>query len=191
MVNFLRGGTDQGSFWNTLGWSSGINRDSSSNRSFAKIRSWLSNCEAVHPKCSSAPTPLPTRVIDVGDPDGGTPCRVYETQREFGHYMALSHCWGPPELIFKTTVQAFGNNKTQLPWGRLSKTLREAIEVTRRLGIRYIWIDSLCVLQVDEDHWNREAANMGNIYKNAYLTLAATASSSGMGGLHVEVMTIL
>ncbi|KAH9203276.1 heterokaryon incompatibility protein-domain-containing protein [Leptodontidium sp. 2 PMI_412] len=88
------------------------------------------------------------------------------------------HCWGPPELIFKTTVQAFGNNKTELPWGKLSRTLREAIEVTRRLGIRYIWIDSLCVLQVDEDDWNREAANMGNIYKNAYLTLAATASSS-------------
>ncbi|KAH6721576.1 heterokaryon incompatibility protein-domain-containing protein [Leptodontidium sp. MPI-SDFR-AT-0119] len=96
------------------------------------------------------------------------------------------HCWGPPELIFKTTVQAFGNNKTELPWGKLSRTLREAIEVTRRLGIRYIWIDSLCVLQVDEDDWNREAANMGNINKNAYLTLAATASSGGMGGLHVE-----
>ncbi|KAG4427885.1 hypothetical protein IFR05_016628 [Cadophora sp. M221] len=186
MMEFLQGGTNKFSFWSTLGWSSDIDRDSSSNPSFAKTRAWLSNCAAIHPKCSSAPTQLPTRVIDVGDPDGGTPCRVYEPQNEFGHYMALSHCWGPPELIFKTTAQTLEQNKSELPWARLSKTFREAIEVTRRLGVRYIWIDSLCILQDDEDDWNKEAANMGNIYKNAYLNLAATASSNGMGGLHVE-----
>lgn len=57
--------------------------------------------------------------------------------------------------------------------------------MTRRLGVRYLWIDSICIIQENAEDWDFEAANMGNVYKNAYLTLAATASSSGAGGLFV------
>ncbi|PVH86348.1 HET-domain-containing protein [Cadophora sp. DSE1049] len=100
--------------------------------------------------------------------------------------MALSHCWGPPEHICKTTRLTLEDHKLEIPWSDLSKTFQEAIEVTRRLGIRYLWIDSLCIIQGDAEDWDREAENMGNIYMYAYLTLAATASASGAGGLFAE-----
>jgi hypothetical protein len=58
--------------------------------------------------------------------------------------------------------------------------------MTRRLGIRYLWIDSLCIIQDNTADWERESGNMANIYQKSYLTLAAAASSSGSGGLFVD-----
>jgi hypothetical protein len=53
----------------------------------------------------------------------------------------------------------------------------------RKLGIRCLWIDSLCIIQDDRDDWYREAANMRQIYQNIMLTLAATDSTDGSHGL--------
>ncbi|KAL2072032.1 hypothetical protein VTL71DRAFT_11375 [Oculimacula yallundae] len=153
------------------------------------IRAWLNICRETHSTCSHGSTILPTRVVDVGEPDGRSPCRLYETKGESVPYIALSHCWGPPEIadqMYKTTEATLDINKIELPWSKLSKTFQEAITLTRQLGIRYIWIDSLCIIQGDATDWNAEAARMGDIYKNAYVTLAATASSSGSGGLLVQ-----
>jgi hypothetical protein len=55
---------------------------------------------------------------------------------------------------------------------------QHAIRVTRKLGLRYLWIDSLCIIQDDDADWKEEAANMGHVYASAYLTLAATNSRS-------------
>jgi hypothetical protein len=89
-------------------------------------------------------------------------------------------------LIFKSTTETLEDNKLNLAWDKLSKTFQEAVAMTRQLGVRYLWIDSLCIIQDNAEDWNIEAANMGNIYKNAYVTLAATASSCGAGGLFTE-----
>ncbi|KAI0546150.1 heterokaryon incompatibility protein-domain-containing protein [Xylaria curta] len=65
----------------------------------------------------------------------------------------------------------------------LSATFKDAIWMTRRFGIDYILIDSLCIVQDDAADWELESAQMASIYYNAYLTIAATKSSSGAGGL--------
>ncbi|KAH0498520.1 hypothetical protein TgHK011_005772 [Trichoderma gracile] len=66
----------------------------------------------------------------------------------------------------------------------LPMTFQDAIDMTRRLGVRYLWIDALCIIQEDEEDWLKEAPQMATIYENAYLTLAATASTDSHGGLY-------
>ncbi|MCJ1295080.1 hypothetical protein MMC34_006641 [Xylographa carneopallida] len=67
---------------------------------------------------------------------------------------------------------------------RLTKTFREAMEVTKRLGVRYIWIDSLCIIQDSElgVDWEYESKLMGNVYRHSSCNIAATKSLDGSGG---------
>ena len=58
--------------------------------------------------------------------------------------------------------------------------------MTRELGIKYIWIDSLCIIQDDIDDWDKQSALMKDVYGHSYLTIAATASKNGSGGLFVQ-----
>jgi hypothetical protein len=66
---------------------------------------------------------------------------------------------------------------------QLSKTFREAIHISRKLNIEYIWIDSLCIIQDDHLDWQKESAKMASIYRNAYITIAATRAKDGDEGL--------
>jgi len=72
----------------------------------------------------------------------------------------------------------------------LCKTFQDAILVTKRFwdefGVRYLWIDSLCIAQDSVVDWRRESAIMGEIYQNAFCTLAATAAEDGNGGLFFD-----
>ncbi|KAK5121834.1 hypothetical protein LTR85_004709 [Meristemomyces frigidus] len=70
----------------------------------------------------------------------------------------------------------------RIPDQALSQTFLDAIEVTRKLGFRYLWVDALCIVQDDTEDWLREAAQMSSIYEGASLTIAATSSKDGQGG---------
>jgi hypothetical protein len=70
--------------------------------------------------------------------------------------------------------------------GDLPRTFQDAIAMTRKLGVRYMWIDSLCICQDDVKDWERESARMAAVYSNAYLTIAATGSSDAGGGLFFD-----
>jgi hypothetical protein len=71
-------------------------------------------------------------------------------------------------------------------------TLREAAQVVHDLGIRYLWVDALCILQGGSDDveahadWKRESAGMAKVFGNAYLTIVAAGSSDCGGGLIPE-----
>ncbi|KAK4442309.1 HET-domain-containing protein, partial [Podospora aff. communis PSN243] len=75
-----------------------------------------------------------------------------------------------------TTRATLEKHKRQLPAQRLPKTFQDAIELARKLRIRYIWIDSLCIVQDDAGDWASESKQMGMIYERRYLTIAATSS---------------
>ncbi|RSL51534.1 hypothetical protein CEP54_011397 [Fusarium duplospermum] len=66
----------------------------------------------------------------------------------------------------------------------LPKTFRDAVEITRELKVRYLWIDALCIIQKEDDHedWKRECGNMASIYRNSYLTIAPAWADSANGG---------
>ena len=90
-------------------------------------------------------------------------------------YAALSHCWGAKQL-FTTTTSTLHLRKTNLNWDSIPATFQDAIRVTRGLSIRYLWIDSLCIIQDDIADWESESSKMGAIYQGAQIVIAASAS---------------
>lgn len=91
--------------------------------------------------------------------------------------MALSYCWGTGRFV-TTTDNTIEERKSGIRLSYLPNTLKEAILITRSLGVRYIWVDALCIIQKNEEDWNIESAKMATIYEQAYLTIAASSSSS-------------
>ncbi|KAJ4406839.1 hypothetical protein N0V91_004269 [Didymella pomorum] len=104
-------------------------------------------------------------------------------------YAALSHCWGGSLGLTttKANVRAF---RRTLEAEVLPRTFRDAIELTRKLQIDYLWIDALCIIQDSEEDWQAESAMMGYYYRNAHLTISALDASDGSKGfLHTPRTT--
>jgi hypothetical protein len=98
-------------------------------------------------------------------------------------YACLSHCWGSNVQPIKLNEENQQRLKDGLPRSELPQTFREAAEIRDWVGIRYLWIDSLCIFQDSDDDWLREAAQMPNIYRNALLTVGAACAVDSTSGL--------
>lgn len=97
-------------------------------------------------------------------------------------FVALSYCWGGPQT-FATTTQTIETMQEGFKKSYLPQTLQDAVTVTSGLGLKYLWIDSLCIIQdSDEDKLN-ELPNMGTYYGNAYFTLIAATGKCTDGFL--------
>ena len=96
--------------------------------------------------------------------------------------MTLSHCWGGLEVI-SLTSKNYELFRTQVNFTELPKTFQEAVVVTRSLGIQFLWIDSLCIIQDSLEDWRLQAVDMGDIYRNSWCNIAATAAKDSRGGL--------
>jgi hypothetical protein len=145
---------------------------------------WLQRCLETHPNCNTdrieAPT-LPTRVIDVGPPDGSRPPFLFLTNNSRGVYVTLSHCWG--RIPFITTSSAtLAAREAAIPLRDMPKTFQHAVYVSRTLRVRYLWIDSLCILQDSKRDWEIESSRMADYYTNALLTIAADDASDATKG---------
>ena len=144
------------------------------------LEKWLSHCRENHPKCSKdASQPLPTRVIDVKD--DGSVLSLLLTNGQRGQYITLSHCWGSSPLLSTTTAN-IRKHLAEISIDELPRNFQDAVTVTRRLGFRYLWIDSLCIIQDSELDWVQESARMGAIYANAFCTIAASSAVGGNCG---------
>jgi hypothetical protein len=99
--------------------------------------------------------------------------------------MTLSHCWGTVEIL-KRQRQNLKSFYDLIPFDALPKTFKDAIEVTKSLRTRYLWIDSLCIIQDSTDDWQKEAAVMHLLYQNAYCNIAATGAKDGSYGCFFE-----
>ncbi|KAJ8127557.1 hypothetical protein O1611_g6078 [Lasiodiplodia mahajangana] len=126
---------------------------------------------------------LPTRVLSVKNLDD---IRLIESHGSEGRYCALSYCWGPDgKKNLKTVRENLENHLRGIRFLDLPKTFQEASIITHELGIEYLWIDSLCIVQGDRDDWSRESKVMGSIYENAFLMISATGSSDPAQGCFV------
>src|SRR5436190_9880944 len=153
---------------------------SDQDETFTMLNRWLSYCRENHPKCSKgALQPLPTRVMDVKD-DGSEPSLLL-TNGQLGQYIALSHCWGSSPLLSTTTANLM-KHLVCIPMDELPRNFQDAVTVTRKLGFRYLWIDSLCIIQDSESDWLQESAHMGAVYANASCTIAASSAVSSRTG---------
>lgn len=167
------------------------------------ISEWLTVCtkSGRHKKCGSLESyitrtsPLPTRLIDVGTQDQDI-LRLIDTQRECSigsktpHYLILSYRWGKGNESARTTKRNIQQRKKQMALQDFPKTIQDAIEITRRMGIRYLWVDAVCIIQPDNDRqtkdWLKESAKMANYYSNAYCCIAASSAEDSSEGILVE-----
>ncbi|KAK8218132.1 heterokaryon incompatibility protein-domain-containing protein [Phyllosticta capitalensis] len=172
-----------------IGSAPDVPQETSSEESFSWAKEWLEFCCSSHPRCNppTVSTVLPTRLIDVQDTVENGPVKLVETCGREGRYLCLSHCWGDAENHPRPLETTNGNlrlYKEKIPWNSLPHTFQDAINFTRKLGERYIWIDSLCIIQDCKEDWGRESRKMADIYSNSYLTLAATAATNSSCGLY-------
>jgi len=168
--------------------------NSSSQQHIQIISRWLDDCDRNHGGCKfHGDISLPTRLIDVGS-QGSATSRLVETANEAldcNRYIALSHRWGdtkehPPFCTRIEDLTGRGHDlqsfKVALPEADIPKTFKDAIYVTRRLGIRYLWIDSLCIVQGEGGDFNAEAKRMEDVFSSAYCVIAASRASNQLEG---------
>lgn len=169
-------------------YSADSNTWSSTNRQLAD--QWISKCLIEHRLCNSKTAKegwLPTRLLDIVFRDGPETIRLIETKDMISkaQYISLSHCWGrTPVLCLRAGDIA--HLKNGIPLKRLPKTFQHAIEVTKYFKIRYLWIDSLCIIQDSLEDWQVESSNMRHVYQNAFCNIAATGSPNSHTGLFFE-----
>lgn len=94
----------------------------------------------------------------------------------------MSHCWGEGDF-FKVVRENYEVCLEEIPHKSLPSTFKDAIYAAEKLGYEYIWIDSLCIIQRDNDDWAREAATMSNVYAGSDLNIAATLGKNSQSGL--------
>lgn len=153
-------------------------------------RARLTECINWHPAgIGLGEVTLPARLLDVGSLDGIQMPFLRITREDpslSGPYAALSYCWGTSPA-FTTSVSTLHERRQGIPLISLPKTLRDAVYITRRLGIQYLWIDALCILQGSDEEahsdWEMECAKMDLTYGNAILTISAAASDDCQGGI--------
>ena len=120
---------------------------------------------------------VPSRLVFLGS--SNEEIRIVESVDGDGQmaWAALSHCWGgsQPHKLLRANHALL---KHHINFSDVPATFRNAIEVTRELGLKYLWIDSLCILQDDKADWEVEAASMGAIYGQAVVVLCAASSAN-------------
>ncbi|KAF2452439.1 heterokaryon incompatibility protein-domain-containing protein, partial [Lineolata rhizophorae] len=168
--------------------------DAGSEESFDLLQSWIVECRTGHPEC--APTTnltqqkhrqFPSRLLDVKNVSSEHPdsCALVDGDDAQQEYLTLSYCWGENQPLV-TLRQNLAAHKRAILVEEMPLTLQHAVLTTRRLGFRFLWIDALCIVQDDPAEWEKEAIEMGNIYRDSFLTLAAAGSESSSGGLFIE-----
>ena len=151
------------------------------------LTTWLESCQSEHTDCSNhqkanfAPLTTDIRLIDVVDlcvrtvPPGESPI-----------YASLSYVWGMAQPLM---LQISNVNELQAPGGlykrecMIPKTVWNAIMVVRQLGIRYIWVDALCIVQDDRGDQERQIQVMDKIYQHALLTICVAAGAGSHSGI--------
>ena len=149
---------------------------------FAKTR--LQKCDTEHKNCVLPPASVfsPTRLLDLlSDSHQIEKVKLVQDTPRASPYVALSYCWGS-ELHLRTTKANLSVFLNGIPFSSLPLRFQDAIRMIQRLGIRYLWIDALCIVQDDVEDWETEAKQMGKIYACSYLTIAMTHSANNLSG---------
>lgn len=132
-----------------------------------------------HILTASTSATRPTRLLHIGRKDDNPYVQLRETSEliEETAYTTLSHRWSGelPRLL----VSNYDLFKQEIPSRCLTQTFLEAIQFTLFLGIEYIWIDALCIVQDSLPDWELEAPRMDRVYTNSYVNIAATGSVVG------------
>lgn len=145
------------------------------------LRQWLTHCDSEHTCCTSLAKQLPTRLIDVGSGTNSTLRLCERWPHDRLNYIALSHTTGQPPYFLTTpdNVEAYKHN---IPFETLPASYQDAVRVTRALGIRFLWIDFICIHRDREPDLFEEAKRKEAILDHAYCVLAASSANDPSDG---------
>ncbi|KAE9366714.1 HET-domain-containing protein [Stipitochalara longipes BDJ] len=169
-----------------------LGTDPASINNFRLMRRWLHDCINGHPGCltlGDGPPALPTRAIDVGPSNGSREPYLDITEGRRGDYVSLSHRWGQLQII-TTTQSTISQRKHGIDIISLPKTFQDAVLITRQLGVRYLWIDSLCIIQDSPRDWEVESAKMHKVYQHALFNISADGAEDSSVGCFLQRNTL-
>jgi hypothetical protein len=176
--------------FNHLASSDEIATSTASEASWNLVTQWIATCTSDHVRCNNSVKDhdfLPTRLIDLGP--SGSESKLYlvhtSTFSAREGYVSLSHCWGSFRVL-KLTNATRKELEAGFDVSILPNTYRDAIAVVRRLGVRYLWIDSLCIFQDSADDWRKEASMMEDVYQNSLCNIASTGANNAEESMFVE-----
>lgn len=145
---------------------------------------WTNDCLESHPRCNLDRPPFyPSRLLLIAQ----EPIQLVITKGWSNRpgYATLSHCWG--KIEFETLKLAnIEDLERGIPNRFLTKTFLDAIQVTRNVGLTYLWIDSLCIIQDSSQDWETEASMMASIYGGSSLNIAASSAKDGTEGCFLK-----
>ncbi|KAH7074520.1 heterokaryon incompatibility protein-domain-containing protein [Paraphoma chrysanthemicola] len=150
---------------------------------------WIEDCVNNHRFCPKSRdiSFLPTRILDLGS-TGDTSNIVLRERGEISkdaRYVTLSHCWGG-KLEMTLELSNLNSLRKEISPNDLSQTYLDAIKISRSIGIRYLWIDSLCIIQDSREDWEQECVLMSHVYANSLCNIAASAASDGTQGCFIS-----
>ncbi|KIW23170.1 uncharacterized protein PV07_11390 [Cladophialophora immunda] len=147
--------------------------------SYRFLNQWLDECNSRHQCATPEPPCLPKRVLKLQRDR----VHLYLSQEnEKARYATLSHRWGNFDENFVLELTNLDSLTKDIAWSQLPKTAQDAVEICRKLGIEYLWIDSLCIIQRYKPDWDDQSEKMCTIYGQSYLNIAAMDSSDSCGG---------
>ncbi|KAF5008045.1 hypothetical protein FDECE_5666 [Fusarium decemcellulare] len=165
------------------------------------IQPWMSTClngEGSHSLCradGTVPFSLPTRLIDVGRSNAEI-VRLVDTSRQVNgtgrhDYLILSYVWGKGNKPARTTLANLKHRQSGIMMNALPESIKDAIILTRAMGIRYLWVDAICIIQPDgqkgdDKDWQAEAPKMGAYYSNALCCIYASLAADSSDGFLAE-----
>jgi len=153
------------------------------------VKKWKRICDAGHPECD--------RGAVLGDSHTAVRCpsllvdtelmRICEAS-ERDRYIALSYVWGGSTQVklSKSTLSGLMQERSLLGSeynAKIPKTIQDAIGLVRELGERYLWVDTLCIIQDDEAHRGAQLQAMASIYAGAMITIVAAQGWNADHGL--------
>lgn len=161
----------------------------SSDHVVSLVSSWIAKCDQCHARCGKKVCRsgyLPPRLLDVIDEGVKLINTVQLPKPTDCRYITLSHCWGSDSFPILTRDNEISFQE-QIPLHDLPPNFVHAIDFCKRSGIRYLWIDSLCILQEgegSEQDWLRHVVEMRHVYQNCYFNISAANNQSAHAGLY-------
>jgi hypothetical protein len=172
----------QKSSLSAIGIARHVSQDPLSPHSIALGSAWLKECAEDHEFCTVTPKTIsPTRLLHVGSEDKHPHLVTNNGKVRSQKYVALSYCWGKT-LPMTTTTANLDEMEQGIPFSTLPSTLQDAVSVARAFGVTYLWVDALCIIQDSNEDWIHEAAQMGDIFANAYFVIRAEAGVDCQSG---------
>ncbi|KAJ6101857.1 HET domain protein [Penicillium sp. IBT 16267x] len=154
--------------------------NSQDEKCLSQISSWMSECAEHKECCEPTPVSLPERVIEISSDPMLAP-RIISSEGQDGFYVILSHHYSGEAKIPNVSEILEDGPPATLDITAFPKEIADAIDVTRKLGYRYLWVRELCMT---DNEFLEKSFRFLSIYAQAALMLTASAGPGANHGLY-------